>query len=179
VAATIGLVLGMGVDKVIEGLEGVFWPGRLETVDVSGLNLVLDCAHNPAGIGAFISFLESRSDREIDLTFGVLDTKNWKEMVQLLAPYVSNWRILRPESERALDGEIVRDFLALSRPEVNLVVYEGKYEAWLKEVFQSSTEQTYFVTGSMYMVGRVRSMLGVEMPRLWKRADDRSSRNIG
>jgi dihydrofolate synthase/folylpolyglutamate synthase len=179
IAAMIGLTVGIPATACRSGVENVSWPGRLERVKVQGTDFLLDCAHNPAGVRSFISFLDSQQLSGIDLTFGALDTKNWKEMVELLAPYVSNWRILRPESERALDGEFVREFLALSGPEVNLVVYEGKYESWLKEVFQSSTEQTYFVTGSMYMVGRVRSMLGVEMPRLWKRAEDRSSRNVG
>ena len=166
-AATIGLVLGMGVDKVIEGLEGVFWPGRLETVDVSGLNLVLDCAHNPAGIGAFISFLESRGDREIDLTFGVLDTKNWKEMVRMLKPYVKTWRFLSPDSERALPLELLQQEVAVSRTEVRVESYGVDYERCLREVISQREGNTAYITGSMYMIGRFREMLSIGDRPIW------------
>ncbi len=179
IATAIGLTIGIPAEACMSGIESVFWPGRLETLSVEGTGFLLDCAHNPAGVRSFISFLDSQHLSGIDLTFGALDTKNWKEMVDLLAPYVSNWRILRPESERALDGMLIRDFLALSRPDISVQLFEGNYEAWLKEILQSSTEKTYFVTGSMYMVGQVRRMLGVEMPRLWQRADGRPLRNIG
>jgi dihydrofolate synthase/folylpolyglutamate synthase len=175
VAATIGLVLGLPIDRVKMGLEGVFWPGRLEQVSVSGLNLVLDCAHNPAGIDSFISFLESRDLRGIDLTFGVLDTKNWEEMVRKLTPYVATWRLVRPDSERALDLEQLAQEVAVSgtgvRVGVRVELYGDDYERCLRELFADCGGGQAFITGSMYMVGRFREMLSVPQRAIWNRLD--------
>ncbi len=169
VAATIGFVLGLPQDRIKSGLEGVFWPGRLEEVNVSGLNIVLDCAHNPAGVESFISFLESREARGIDLTFGVLDTKDWQAMVRKLKPYVGTWRLLAPESERALPQEALREEL-ISGPGVRVECYGGDYERCLREIFSQRGGEQAFITGSMYMVGRVREMLSIAPRDLWKRA---------
>jgi dihydrofolate synthase/folylpolyglutamate synthase len=169
VAATIGLVLGLPSKQVKTGLEGVFWPGRLEEIDLSGLHLVLDCAHNPAGIESFISFLESRGVRGIDLTFGVLDTKNWQEMIKRLAPYVATWRLVKPESDRALDQQVLAEEIRVSRSGVRIECYGDDYERCLREVFSQCTGGSAFITGSMYMVGRLREMLSVPTRPLWTR----------
>jgi dihydrofolate synthase/folylpolyglutamate synthase len=167
VAATLGLVVGCSVEACQKGLAGVFWPGRLEVVKSQGIEIVLDCAHNIAGVKAFISFLESRRARNIDLTFGVLDTKNWQDMMKALAPYVGTWRLLKPESERALPLACIREELALSGTEVRIESYDDDYERCMRDVFTQSESGTAYVTGSMYMVGRVRSMLSIPEYPLW------------
>ncbi len=173
VAASVGLVLGLPLDRIKSGLEGVFWPGRLESVSVSGINLVLDCAHNPAGVDSFISFLESRALSGIDLTFGVLDTKNWQEMVQKLKPYVSTWRLLRPESERALPQEVLIQELQVSGTGVRVEVYGDDYERCLRDIFSQNESGQAFITGSMYMVGRLREMLSIPERAIWQRKESK------
>ncbi len=170
VAATLGLVLGLPVDGVKSGLERVFWPGRLESVSVSGLNLVLDCAHNPAGVDSFISFLESKQARGIDLTFGVLDTKSWREMVSKLRPYVRTWRLLSPDSERALPQELLLEELQISSNGVRIECYGDDYDRCLRELFEQCECGEAYVTGSMYMVGRVRDMLSLPQRAIWSRS---------
>ncbi len=169
VAATIGLVVGCTIEAVKEGIEGVFWPGRLEEVDVSGIKLVLDCAHNPAGIDSFISFLDSRGARSIDLTFGVLDSKNWREMVTKLAPYVSTWRLLTPESDRALPMQELVNELQLSCAGVRIEQYGQDYERCLREILSQAEGGSAYITGSMYMLGRVREMLSIPERPLWSK----------
>lgn len=173
VAATIGLVLGLPTDRIKMGLEGVFWPGRLEQVSISSLNLVLDCAHNPAGIDSFISFLESRSLKGIDLTFGVLETKSWQEMVRRLKPYVATWRLVRPDSDSALDQNQLAEELKVSGSGVRVELYGDDYERCLRELFEDCGGSQAFVTGSMYMVGRFREMLSIPQRAIWNRLSNR------
>lgn len=169
VAATVGLVLGIPLERVKEGIEGVFWPGRLEVADINGLEIVIDCAHNPAGIETFISFLESRGASQIDLTFGVLDTKNWQDMVRRLKPYVKTWRLLKPDSDRALPLEELRDLLGVSGTGIRVELYDGNYERCLKDIFSQAETGSAYITGSMYMVGRIREMLAFPKRPLWAR----------
>lgn len=170
VAATLGLVVGMGEDVVQQGLRQVHWPARLERIGVGEINLIMDGAHNPAGIRSFIEHIRRTESKPIDLTFGVLDTKNWKEMVAMLAPFVSHWRLVRPDSDRALPLEQLRDEIVLSGNEVRVSIYGNDYERLLRELLDNSAEGTRYVTGSLYMIGKLRSMLSLAWKPLWQRA---------
>lgn len=173
VAATIGLTLGMGPAAVVKGLEQVHWPGRLEQVEVDGTALLMDCAHNPAGIRAFVDYLHNRGERQIDLTFGVLDTKNWREMISLLIPLVSHWRLLTPDSERALELNEVEREIRVSGNEIRVSAYRDDYERYLKEILDCPDGRIRYITGSMYMIGKIRAMLGLPWRPLWHRHDSK------
>jgi dihydrofolate synthase/folylpolyglutamate synthase len=169
VAATVALEVGLTPEACMRGVGETFWPGRLEECQVLGRRFVLDAAHNPAGIMAFISFLESRQARDIDLTFGALDTKNWEQMLAQLAPFVKTLRILLPESERALPEERIVEFLALSRNDIRVIRYGTNYERCLKDLLADAGAPPAYVTGSMYMLGKLRRMLSLPKRPLWKK----------
>jgi dihydrofolate synthase/folylpolyglutamate synthase len=167
VAATIGLAIGMKPEVVKSGIEGVYWPARLEKISVDGCSLLMDCAHNQAGIRAFIDYLMRNQTGSIDLTFGVLDTKNWREMIGMLAPHVGHWRLIMPDSERALPLEQVQAEIRLSSNEVSISSYGNDYEALVREMIRTSEGETRYVTGSMYMIGKLRSVLGLPLKPIW------------
>ena len=167
VAATIGLAIGMQPEVVKEGIQGVYWPARLEKLSVEGCSFVMDCAHNQAGIRAFIDYLVRAEVGLIDLTFGVLDTKNWKEMIGMLAPHVAHWRLIMPDSERALPLEQVQAEISLSSNEVRVSSYGSDYEGLAREMIRSSEGEFRYVTGSMYMIGKLRSVLGIPLKPIW------------
>lgn len=167
VAATIGLAIGMKPEVVKSGIERVYWPARLEKISVDGCSLLMDCAHNQAGIRAFIDYLMRNQTGSIDLTFGVLDTKNWREMIGMLAPHVGHWRLIMPDSERALPLEQVQAEIRLSSNEVSISSYGNDYEALVREMIRTSEGETRYVTGSMYMIGKLRSVLGLPLKPIW------------
>ena len=167
VAATVGLAIGMSPETVKKGIEGMHWPGRLESLIVDGAPILMDCAHNQAGIRAFIEYLVARDSGGIDLTFGVLDTKNWKEMIAILAPHVKHWRLIKPASERALPLELVSSEIQLSGTDIKISSYGDDYHALAKDLVSDSLEGTRYVTGSMYMIGMLRNTLGVPVKPRW------------
>lgn len=171
VAATLGLLVGMTPEVCREGIENVFWPARLESLSVGGRVFILDSAHNPAGIRAFIAFLKSHGHQDIDLAFGVLDTKNWQEMIGQLKPYVACWRLLLPEYTSAVPLQLVEQEIlkGISGNGVRVVRYESNYERCIRDLIEEGSGQPAVVAGSMYMVGRLRGMLSPESPVLWKR----------
>jgi folylpolyglutamate synthase/dihydropteroate synthase len=127
----------------------------------------MDCAHNQAGIRAFIDYLVRRQIGLIDLTFGVLDTKNWREMIGMLAPHVGHWRLIKPDSERALPLEQVQAEIRVSSNDVRISSYGSDYEELVREMIRSSEGEIRYVTGSMYMIGKLRSVLGVPIKPIW------------
>jgi len=170
VASKIGLTVGMLPAVCKGGIEGVFWPGRLEWVDTMSRPFVLDCAHNTAGIGAFIDYVRSNVHGPIDLTFGVLDTKNWQTMIRSLKPFVGTWRLLRPDSDRALSDQELLAELGVSGSGVRVVSYGRDYESCIRDTVIDNDGTPAFVTGSMYMVGKLRGMLSVPRKPLWSRS---------
>lgn len=174
VAANLGLSVGIGEREIIEGLKNVFWPGRLETTGLQHVEITIDCAHNRAGIQSFLSHLQQRGESMIDLTFGVLDTKNWKEMLGLLLPRVKTLRLLSPDSSRALPLGDIEEEVRLSGIDVRIVSYHKDYEGCLKAILSESENGRAYITGSMYMVGAMRAMLGLESRPLWKKCAERN-----
>ncbi len=170
VAATMALAVGIPISEIQEGLKSVFWPGRLEVVSSQSVDITMDCAHNPAGVKAFFDYVSKGDGDKIDLTFGVLDTKNWRDMLQVLLPKVDTLRLVRPESDRALDLGLIEKEIQLSGIDVRIHRYEGDYERCLHDILASSENGKAYITGSMYMIGAMRAMLGVEERPLWKRS---------
>ncbi len=74
---------GLGIDDktIKESLLEVKWPGRAEFI---GKNVLLDCAHNPAGIKALVRYLETLSHDNLYIVFGVSKNKDYNRMLQLL-----------------------------------------------------------------------------------------------
>ena len=168
VVAAIGSTIGMSVSACERGIRNVYWPGRLEEFQVDKHSFLMDCAHNPAGVSAFMSFLESKQLSGIDISFGALDTKNWESMVRALAPVVKRWRLLSPLSERAIPIEVLEKFVRrVSGTEISVSVYGERYTDWLSDIFNSDPSEMYTLTGSMYLVGHLRKLLGVPMKPLW------------
>jgi folylpolyglutamate synthase/dihydropteroate synthase len=169
VAASVALEVGLTPEACKRGIEGAFWPGRLEHCEVMGRSLVLDAAHNPAGIKAFVSFLQARDVGGIDLTFGALDTKNWELMLGQLLPFVKTLRLLQPESERALPEEAIAEHVAASGNDIRIIRYGLDYEGCVRDLLADSGAPPAYVTGSMYMLGRLRKMLSLPKRPLWIR----------
>jgi dihydrofolate synthase/folylpolyglutamate synthase len=71
----------------IEALDGVRWPGRLERVVVGprGGALVLDVAHNPAGMQALVDYVADQPWRDtVTIVFGCAPDKDEPAMLEVL-----------------------------------------------------------------------------------------------
>lgn len=79
------------------GLKKAEWPGRFQKIG----NFLVDGAHNPAGIKAL---LESLPEKRMNLVFGVLADKDYKEMTRILAgrKWLNVW-LVEPKTDRALE----------------------------------------------------------------------------
>jgi dihydrofolate synthase/folylpolyglutamate synthase len=84
IAAVLGARLGAPSAAIVEGLERVSWPGRLERIG----GVLLDGAHNPDGARALAAHLRSLGlpPPAVTLVFGTLADKDWAAMLDSLAP---------------------------------------------------------------------------------------------
>lgn len=168
VALEAAIGIGISIDACRRGLEQVFWPARFERFVYRGnRSVTIDCAHNPAGVKAFISVLDTLGIGSIDLTFGVLETKQWREMVKMLAPRVNYWRLLSPQSNRAVSMQLLVD--ELKSYNARFVVYDQDQERYMLDLERGDTGQDLFACGSIYLIGKLRELFGRSAPQIWRR----------
>jgi dihydrofolate synthase/folylpolyglutamate synthase len=114
-AAAIAAVSAFGCkdEKHIKNaIRDIAMLGRLNVVDLkTGGKLVIDAAHNPAGmmrVRDFISCWKPRSS-EVYMITGVYSDKDFERMAEIIQPVIKKVCIFTPENERALEKEVFKD----------------------------------------------------------------------
>src|SRR5690606_10356059 len=77
-------LMGKNNAAISSGIANAFWPGRLEILDIRGIEVILDCAHNPGGIQSLTKYLKSTGRSNGVVGFGAANAKNGHEMVRAL-----------------------------------------------------------------------------------------------
>ena len=142
------------------GLAAVHWPGRLEIVDQAPLTIV-DGAHNADGAAALARELPGLiGGRPLHLLFAVMGDKDWRPMVESLAPLcrgVVVTEVLRPR------GAPAADVAAAFAPHCPAVAEPDVGQAWERVRADAGSDGAVVAAGSLFLVGALRA-LGVASP---------------
>ncbi len=158
------------------GLEAVHWPGRLEWVEIEthGIasherrrRVLFDAAHNPAGAAALGCYLHDCLDHaglEFDLLYGALTDKQPERCLPRLAERARRIVLTAPDHRRAASPETLLPLVpALPHRSAarSRVVVETDAASALDRCLEVPAEphRALVVTGSLYLVGEVRSAL--------------------
>lgn len=88
-----------------EGLANAGWDARFQLLSKDPL-IILDGAHNPDGVEALSKTLKSYfPGRKFVYMMGVMADKDYKHMIDLMAPMAERFICVRPDSHRALDAD--------------------------------------------------------------------------
>jgi dihydrofolate synthase/folylpolyglutamate synthase len=143
-----------GIAGAIEpGLSAVRWPGRLETLEIEGTRVVLDCAHNAEAADALAAAAPELGldPARTALLYGALADKPWAEMLARIAPLAARRVYTEPagrtpaplaELARIAPGELIAD---PSRA--------------LAHALAAARGGALLITGSSYLVGALRGEL--------------------
>ncbi len=146
-------------EAVRHGLEAVHWPGRLEWVDVEARDgsrrILFDAAHNPAGAAALHSYLEETGLR-FDLLYGSLAEKHPEQCLPRLAKKADRIVLTDFDHPRAAAPGTLAPLLPAGRAVVNGDAGDALQHCLAAP---SSPAHALVVTGSLYLVGEVRSAL--------------------
>jgi len=157
-ALTAGVILrniGVAADAIEEGIRRVRWPGRLELVSTNP-EIILDGAHNPAGIRALVSYIRKfYQGRRVWIIYGAMRDKSLEEIAELLSSVADRIIITAPESHRALRQVALERFF--DHPDVE--VASGMPDA-LERLKKARPGDTAIITGSLLLVGEAKRLLG-------------------
>ena len=167
IAAAVELRNNHGYDisaiDIQAGIRNTVWPARLEHIagTGTGAEVLLDVGHNPAGawaLRAAVSQLDqAATPRHLTLVFGCLKDKPLREMAQILFPLFQQVIVTPVDSPRSA---ALADLLEAARTTGSDAVPARDAVAALERALQlTPPEGLVVVTGSVYLVGEVRSLL--------------------
>ena len=147
--------LDVPVRAIESGIARARWPGRLEQI-CRDPEIVIDGAHNPAGARALASYLDRfYARRRVRMIYGAMRDKAVEEVCGILFPRAAQVIVTAPQQPRALYPEAVLQITG--HPDLRTA--PGLREA-LELMSDIRPEDAIFITGSLYLVGEARALLG-------------------
>lgn len=145
---------------VEEGLKNVQWPGRFQVVKAGDVDVVIDGAHNPAGITTFVkTYDEVFGKRPRVFLFSVLADKDYTQMVQELFQK-EDYAVCAPApTPRSADPAAMAALLPC-QTETAVTLVEGLDKAFAKV----TNDAVLCIVGSLYIQGEVRQYLRSRFP---------------
>jgi dihydrofolate synthase/folylpolyglutamate synthase len=142
--------------QVTAGLEGVYWPGRMQRFRRGGQEFILDGAHNPAGMAALVQSLAAEwSGRRPTAILGILSDKDWAQMCGRLAPAAGRLLLVNVHSERTTEAAELRAACTAANPGISVSCHAHLAEA----LAVMADEPLVVITGSLYLVGEAMELL--------------------
>jgi dihydrofolate synthase / folylpolyglutamate synthase len=157
IATAAARALGIAEPAMAEGLQTAFWPGRFEVLETSEGYIILDGAHNPDGALALRNSLGGLAStfqrKQIALVFGSMGDKNWRAMLDRLAPVAGPRVYVAPPGGRAP-----------APPETLAAYLAGDAVGSITEALSVARQRVgrggvVVVCGSLFLVGAVRGYL--------------------
>jgi dihydrofolate synthase/folylpolyglutamate synthase len=157
----------LDLETVRGGFAGVRSPGRLEPIR-SAPTILLDAAHNPAGMQATLAALaEAFQFRRIVAVVAMMGDKDVAGMLELLEPAVDELVVTQNSSERGLSA----DELAASAVPIfgaERVTVEARLDDAVETAVRLAEDTGddvlsgtgVLITGSVVTVGEARTLLG-------------------
>lgn len=146
------------------GVEAVCWPLRFEILEAHGRTVVLDAAHNPDSVKAFVrTFRECFPDETPVVLFGGSQDKDVKRMLEHLTAELPCRSLILSRyssSQRACDPEDLRQYVKTSSTTTVQVMTTESAEAALEQAWGLATpDAPVCVLGSIFFSAEVREIL--------------------
>lgn len=140
--------LGIKEKTIRKGLKKAKLRGRMEILSKKPL-ILIDVAHNPAGIKELLKNLEPFKHKKLTVVFGVMQDKDWKKMIKLLDGKADEIILTKPKYYRAEDPNKINNYLNKS--------YIIKNSKGILNYIKRNPKKNnlILITGSIYFVGEI------------------------
>ena len=139
---------------IVAGIATAKHPARLEMIN----GYLLDGAHNPSAAQTLLSYLNEFVKVPLTLVFGAMRDKNLNEMAAILFPAATRLVLTQADNPRSASAEELLEIAtAISIP--NVSVTHSIDEALAKANEVTSSPGLICITGSLYLLGEVKTLL--------------------
>jgi len=143
-----------------EGLWRTRFPGRFEVVKRQP-DVIIDGAHTPEGMRLLKStFRQVYPGIKPLMLLGMLRDKNYEALLNIIVPLAREVVCVAPQGGRALDGEELSRLV--ERFGVPVAAAPSITEGMHLLLNRASAQDVILAAGSLYMVGPVRQVCGLE-----------------
>ncbi|WP_196593946.1 bifunctional folylpolyglutamate synthase/dihydrofolate synthase [Pectinatus sottacetonis] len=143
-------------------LENVKWPGRFECIDVKQKKIVIDGAHNPAGMSMLRQNLDKYFPEEQRIfVLGILKDKDIKVMLKTLLRPQDIVIATTPDSQRSAAPEDWAEMIDVKYVQVE----KDRRQALTKAMGMTQSGSVLCLTGSLYLIGELRHVLLYEIKK--------------
>ncbi|MEW6616502.1 MAG: folylpolyglutamate synthase/dihydrofolate synthase family protein [Thermodesulfobacteriota bacterium] len=144
-------------EAIYKGLESTYWPGRLEIVGRDPL-IVLDCAHNPAGIKTLRDAISDGtfSFNRLLLVLGIMMDKDFRAIISRLVPLADKVVLAAPKMDRSASPPVLYEEVKKYHKEAEMV--DDVKKAVSLAISLAKREDMVCVTGSIFTVGEAREL---------------------
>ena len=140
-----------------QAIKNTRLPGRFQIFEWNERKVVLDVAHNVAGIQAVVdSWKASFGSQTCDLIYASLNDKPWRECLDRLAPLCEAFHLVPAQSQRAESTSVMAEYLNHRTPGKQVEEYD-RAESALKKI--KNNKHPLLITGSFYLIGGVLPLL--------------------
>lgn len=146
---------------VREGLRTAVWPGRFECVSTRPA-IIIDGGHNRQCAEAIAASLRDYfPGKKCRFLMGILTDKDFRGIFDALLPLAEQIAAVTPDSHRALPAQELCQRLHQTYGFSSAAPYESAEAALNALRHTADAEDVICVCGSLYMIGEVRSLLGL------------------
>lgn len=157
-----GFVISTAAIKT--GLERAVHPGRLE-LRTGNPHILLDGAHNPSAARALREYLEEFVKHPINMIFGGMRDKDLEQLARILFPVAKKVILTELDNPRAATGDMLLKAAKTAISDGDILLASSPRDALSRAAEIASPQDLICVTGSLYLIGEVRALLG-EQPSL-------------
>lgn len=158
--AAAGFLAGHGFplrpDHLRHGIESAYWPGRME-VFPGPVRLLLDGAHNPAGVRALRESLSEFRYTRLILLLGMMADKDRAGVMEPLLALAHEVVVTSAGLPHAVPPEELRAYCERCGRQATVTTAVAEGVAVARE--KAASDDLILVTGSLYLVGEVRGLL--------------------
>jgi dihydrofolate synthase/folylpolyglutamate synthase len=151
-------------DAIRRALMDLSYPGRFEYVNHDTHTYIIDGAHNPMKIGAFVSSVKTvYPAMRFPIVMAVKDDKDIQHIMEYLIPIASEFHFVSfsPTLDIKHASMSHTDYLAqaVNTIDESMRVYQYQsVEACLQSIEQTQSASPIIITGSLYFVGKIHDL---------------------
>jgi len=152
------------VEKIRVGTAKVYFPGRFDVKNIKGVSLIIDGAHNPQKMRAFLdSLAKVFPDKKYNFVIAFKRGKDYKKMLSQIQPfavrvYTTSFFVQSDMKENlSMDEGLIAE--SLKNMGFGNIVLEHNPAKCLKLALKETGELPLVITGSLYLAGEIYKAL--------------------
>ena len=144
----------IGYDNLKRGIEKTSFVGRCEVLHRDPL-LIIDGAHNEDGANSLCRVIDDvMSGRKITVIMGMLEDKDYRKCIEMVASKADRFIAVRPDSYRSLDPGVTAKIASEKCSCVS--VADSPSKAAREALETCGKDEVIVACGSLYMIGEVK-----------------------